>query len=70
MRKVLSISLDSRIRPILEQIAVDENRSLSSVVEILLMEHFSIPRKRHASWVKADEGASTMEFSQEEANVT
>jgi hypothetical protein len=61
----MSISIDPKIRRLIEDVAVRENRSLSSVIQVLLERHFSIPRARPSNWAKADEAASEMDFTRE-----
>jgi hypothetical protein len=64
-RKVISVCVNPVVRTCLEAVAIEENRSLSSIIESLLMEHFEIPKSRPSHWTKAEQTASEMEFPQE-----
>jgi hypothetical protein len=49
-KRPMSINLDPRVRDRIEAKAFDESRSLSSVVEEVLREHFAIPKERPSMW--------------------
>jgi hypothetical protein len=68
-KAIMTISIDPKIRTLIERVAISENRSLSSVISTLLERHFSIPRSRPESWTKRDEMAAQMDFTQEEADI-
>jgi hypothetical protein len=67
-RKVMSISISSVCRSRLEDVAIEENRSLSSVIETLIMQRFGIPKTRPTRWTKAQKVAAEMDFNQEEVS--
>jgi hypothetical protein len=46
----MTINLEPRVRESIEAKALDENRSLSSVVEEALRDYFKIPKERPSMW--------------------
>jgi hypothetical protein len=68
-RKVISVCMSPVARSCLETVAIQENRSISSIIENLIMEHFELPRTRPSHWTKAEEVASEMEFTPQEVDI-
>jgi hypothetical protein len=46
----VSLSIDSTMRAALEQRALDESRSLNSLIISLLAEHVTVPKTRPSKW--------------------
>jgi hypothetical protein len=57
-KKAMCISVCAEVRNRIEDQAFRECRSLSSIIEELLMRHFAIPKKRPSTWNNEEEKAA------------
>jgi hypothetical protein len=69
MKAIMSISVDPKMRTLLEDQAIRENRSMTSIIQVLLERHFNLPRSRPEAWTKrTEEIVREMDFAREEVS--
>jgi hypothetical protein len=62
----MSVALDPKVRVRLEDEALRENKSMSSVIETVLLAHFSMTKTRPSMWVSNEEAFAADLFKEME----